>query len=150
MTASALKNLRIFATLCGQKAMPNVIIVTTKWSKIAIEEGARRMKELETHFWKDMIVDGCGTARFEDTYESAWNIIGSLGDKHPVHVQLAHEIVDSKLLLNETHAGIAIDEDPKEWVKSRQETDRRLREPARNQVNELVVQQNAEADRFVV
>jgi hypothetical protein len=150
MAGSALKDLRVFRTVCGKKAMPNVIMVTTKWNMVTIEEGVARQQELETSFWKDMIADGCGTARFKDTYESAWSIIGSLGDKHRVHVQLAREIVDFKLPLDETHAGIAIDENSKELIKGRKETFRSLWKLVWNLVNKLVVQQNAEADRFVV
>ena len=150
MTGSALKDLRVFGTVCGKKAMPNVIMVTTKWNMVKIEEGVARQQELETSFWKDMIADGCETAHFKDSYESAWSIIGSLGDKHRVHVQLAREIVDSKLPLNETHAGIAIDENSKDLVRGRKETFRSLWKLVWNLVNKLVVQQNAEADRFVV
>jgi hypothetical protein len=134
ISASALKSLRIFATLCGQKAMPNVTMVTTKWSEVKIEQGERREQQLKTKFWKDMIDAGCGTARFEDTYDSAWSIIGSLSDKHRAQVQLSHEIVDSKRRLNETRAGIALDEDLKEMNKSRKETARRVRELARNKI----------------
>src|ERR1700733_2919024 len=97
MKAPDQKSLLMFAKLCGQKAMPNVIMVTTKWSKVTVEEGAQREQELKTDFWNDMIADGCETARFEDTYDSAWGIIGSLDDKHRAQVLLAHEIVDFKL-----------------------------------------------------
>ncbi|KIM82896.1 hypothetical protein PILCRDRAFT_820190 [Piloderma croceum F 1598] len=141
MGGSERKSLLIFATLCGQKAMPNVTIVTTKWNKVRIEEGIQREQELKAGYWKDMIDAGCGTAHFEGTYGSAWNIIGSLGNKNGAQVELAHEIVHSKLPLNETQAGIALDEDPKELNKSRKETARRLRGLARNQDNDQVVQE---------
>ena len=119
-------------------------MVTTKWSKVTIEEGVQREQELKADFWKDMIDTGCGTARFEDSYDSAWRIIGSLGDKHRAQVQLAHEMVNSNLRLNETQAGITLNtgiplnKDLKKLLKSQK--DYMLRELAQNQDNELVVQ----------
>jgi len=71
-----LRNLQIFASLCGQQAMPHVNIVTTMWSDVHEGIGARREKELEKVFWGDMVGSGCKTKRFEDTFESAWDIIG--------------------------------------------------------------------------
>jgi len=117
-----------------------------KWSKVTIGEGEQREQELEADVWKDMIAAGCGTARFEDSYESAWGIIGSLGDKHQAQVRLAHEIVNSKLRLDETQAGIALNtgialnKDLKVLIKSQKEI-RRLRELARNQNSKLAVQE---------
>ena len=90
MTGSLLKNLRMFIGLCGQKAMPNVVIATTMWGEVKTEHGERREKELKDTFWKDLLDKGCRVERFEDTYEScygglgqdatfAWNRRSSLG-----------------------------------------------------------------------
>jgi len=141
MKGSALKNLRIFATLCGQKAMPHVTIVTTKWTEVPVERGVRREQELKTSFWKEMIADGCETARFKDTYESAWGIIGSLGDRRRPHVLLPHEIVDSELQLPKTRAGITLHRELEELIKIQKESADRLRRLAQNQDNELVIQE---------
>jgi hypothetical protein len=56
--------------------MPHVTIVTTMWGEVPEESGARREKELESVFWGDMVDSGCKTKRFEDTFESAWDIVG--------------------------------------------------------------------------
>ncbi len=102
-----MKNLRIFSSLCGQMAMPNVVIVTTMWRNIPEELGIRREEELKKDVWKDMVAGGCRTERFQDTHESAWGIIGSLADKAPIQVQLSKEIVDGGLNIKETIAGIS-------------------------------------------
>jgi len=91
MTGSILKNLKTFASFCGKRAMPNVIIATTMWGKVGIEEGSEREKELKGDFWKDILDSGCRTERFEKTYESAWGIIGNLAT-----------VPDSQLRLRET------------------------------------------------
>ena len=100
-----LKNLRIFTGLCGQKAMPNVIIATTMWGKVGMEEGAQREQELKEGLWKDMLADGCRTERFENTYESAWHVIGSLAQTARTQLLLPRQIVDSHMPLQETEAG---------------------------------------------
>ena len=78
MTGALLKNLQMFANLCGQKAMPNVVIATTMWDRVSKEEGNEREDELKRDFWTGMVADGCRTERFENTYDSAWCIIGSV------------------------------------------------------------------------
>ena len=76
MSGPLLRNLHIFASLCGQQAMPHVTIVTTMWGEVSEETGTRREKELEEVFWGDMVGNGCKTKRFEDTFDSAWGIVG--------------------------------------------------------------------------
>jgi len=142
MKGSALKNLRMFGDVLGNKAMPNVIMVTTKWNNVG-KEGVKREQELKTHFWKDMIAGGCGIARFEDSYDSAWNIIGSFRGEHTAQVQLPREMVDSKHRLNETQAGIALNKDLEQLIKNRKEMARRVRGLARNQDNEPAVRENS-------
>src|SRR5882762_770031 len=72
---SLLKNLKLFSRLCGQEAMPNVVIATTMWDVIKEERGAVREADLRKNFWMDMLAEGCSTARFDNTYETAWNIV---------------------------------------------------------------------------
>jgi hypothetical protein len=141
MTVSALKELEVFAKICGQKAMPNVVIVSTMWSEVKGDNGKRREQELRRDFWKDMVTYGCRIERFRDSHKSAWHIIGSLSRKKPTSVLLSHEIVDEHLRLNETEAGIALNKEMEKLIKDRKEASRRLREQAQNQNNVLVVQE---------
>ena len=57
------------------------------------ETGAKREEKLKATFWKSMVAKGCRTERFEDTYESAWHIIGSLSDKAGMQVLAPREDV---------------------------------------------------------
>jgi chromosome condensin MukBEF ATPase and DNA-binding subunit MukB len=141
MTGSVLKNLQMFATLCGHKAMPNVVIATTMWGEVKPESAERREAELRREFWTDMVHDGCKTERFQDSYESAWKIIGKLSEKDSAQVLLPHEIVDVNLRLNETQAGIALNKELEKLIKDRKEAARRLREQMGNQTSDLLVQE---------
>lgn len=141
MSGSVLKNLEMFATLCGEKAMPNVIITTTMWGEVRRESAERREKELKRDFWKGMVADGCRIERFKDSHDSAWHIIGDLAKKDRAQVLLPREIVDSHLRLNETRAGIALNKELEKLIKDRKDAARRLRDQVQNQDNEQVVQE---------
>jgi hypothetical protein len=78
IAGSALKNIQMFSTLCGQGAMPKTILVTTMWSDVRKETAVRREQELQNDFWAEMLANGCRMERFEDSFESAWRTIGSL------------------------------------------------------------------------
>jgi len=58
--------------------MPIFVIATTMWNQIGKERGLQREDELLKTFWKNMVDGGCKVERFQDSYESAWKIIGSL------------------------------------------------------------------------
>ncbi|KIM76264.1 hypothetical protein PILCRDRAFT_12872 [Piloderma croceum F 1598] len=75
MSGSAMKNLQLFRSICDKKAMPNVAIVTTMWSKVGREDGILWEEVLKKEVWDDMVVNGCKIERFEDTYQSAWDIV---------------------------------------------------------------------------
>jgi hypothetical protein len=102
MTGSSLKNLQILASLCGQHAIPSVVIATTMWSEVSEEEGKQREEELRAEFWKDIIPDGCRTERFQKTYESAWRIIGNISQEtgNPKPLDESSAVSDANKRLN--------------------------------------------------
>ncbi|KAG6833278.1 hypothetical protein H0H87_009453 [Tephrocybe sp. NHM501043] len=80
MLGTARKNLDMFNKLCGDAATKNVILATTKWSQVAGGTADRREGQLKDRHWDGMIRLGARMARFTDTHESGWNIIGSILD----------------------------------------------------------------------
>ncbi|KAF4588345.1 hypothetical protein EYR38_010313 [Pleurotus pulmonarius] len=79
MAGAPLKNLKMFAQLCGTIAAERVMLVTTMWDRIKqAEVGVKREAELKGKFWKDLIDKGAKVERFHGSFESAWAIIGSL------------------------------------------------------------------------
>jgi hypothetical protein len=141
MAGSLLKNLRMFVSLCGQDAMPNVVIATTMWGEVKTENGERREKELKETFWKDLLDEGCRVERFEDTYESAWLIVDRLAMEDRAKMRLTHEMVDRRLTLQQTEAGIILNDELKRLIVARKEASRRLRAQAKKQDNALIVQE---------
>jgi len=143
MSGSLLKNLQLFKSLCGQQAMLNVVIVTTMWSRDRGVEGKDREKGLKDRYWADMMAQGCTVKRFQDTYASAWHIIGhpAAAEINSANVRLSHEMVDRRLQLKQTQAGITLNDELKKLLKARKEAARKLKAQMKRQDNELVVQQ---------
>ena len=52
------RNLNIFRNFCGNKALKNVVLGTTKWNRVSLEFGQRREQELRDSFWKEMVQQG--------------------------------------------------------------------------------------------
>jgi hypothetical protein len=78
ISPSLLKNLQTFTSLCGQRVIPDVVIATTMWAEVKLENGERREASLKTRLWEDMLASGCRVERFQHTYESAWQVVGEL------------------------------------------------------------------------
>jgi len=100
-----------------------------------------REKELKETFWKDLLDEGCRVERFEDTYESAWLIVDRLAMEDRAKMRLTHEMVDRRLTLQQTEAGITLNDELKRLIIARKEASRRLRDQAKKQDNALIVQE---------
>lgn len=141
MSGSAMKNLRLFASICGEEAMKNVVIVTTMWSKVSDKEGRGREADLMRDVWNNMLSSGCSIEHFKDTSESAWEIVGSVEKKERAKVQLPREIVDARLRLNETQVGTTLNKELERLIQDQKAAARSFRRLAKAQDNTLLVEQ---------
>jgi GTP-binding protein EngB required for normal cell division len=147
MAGTPLKNLRMFANLCGDDATKNVILATTMWELVQGDEGERRLEQLKAKYWKGMIEKGSTVTRFESqTFESAWNVVGLITGKpsgqqaqsRPLLIQ--EEMVDLEKQLSETQAGITLYGTLQKLLAEQQETIRQLRDEAQLQNNPQLVE----------
>jgi len=118
--------------------MPNVVVATTMWGEVKPENGERREKELKANFWKDLLEHGCQVKRFDDTYESAWDIVGC-PPVDQAKVQVSQ--VWCHLMLKRTEVGITLHNELKQLLQDRKIAARKLRAQMNSQDNDLVVQQ---------
>ena len=95
----------MFDKLCGDDALKNVILATTKWSEVELDMGSRRENQLLDKYWSKMIAQGSRMARFMNTHESAWDIINLILDSDPIGALIQKELVDLQKILPETEAG---------------------------------------------
>ena len=117
---SSVKTLNIFKKICGQMALENVLLVTSRWSEIDEAIGAGREKELRESFWAYMLKQKSTMARFYGTKDSATAIVSQLLSKRSIVLEIQREMVDERKNLNQTIAGSFVNENISE-VKARYE-----------------------------
>ncbi|KZP32060.1 hypothetical protein FIBSPDRAFT_813098 [Athelia psychrophila] len=138
MAGSPLKNLQLFSSMCGQNAMNRVVLGTTMWSETKPATGERRETELKRTFWADMLAQGCKAHRFGDSYQSAWQIIGTLPTEQE-NIIISREIVDDKKNLNETAAGVKLTKELNRLIADQKAAARRMEEQANGQSDPVLV-----------
>ncbi|KAG8849886.1 hypothetical protein FRB91_009539 [Serendipita sp. 411] len=131
MAGTSSRDLELFATLCGNAAMPNIIVVTTMWSLVANNTGKEREEQLREAFWSQMITGGCRIARFEDSTESARGILLEEIDGLNTTL-LAQELVDKSKNLDTTAAGILLSKQLERLLQEEKESSRKLEQLSRN------------------
>ena len=130
MSATPLKNLRMFEELCGKNSFKNVILTTTMWNDVDEETGASREGELKGIYWKAMVERGSSTGRFEGTRDSAFRLIAPLLDDAITRSRLLlqKDLADLDLRLSEMHAGQTIRSQIKEFARQQQDLGHQIRE----------------------
>ena len=78
MYAARRKSLEIFRKLCGDEALRNVVLGTTKWDEIRLEIGQQRERELKDIYWKEMVQQGSVIMRVHTDSSSAWEIVNRI------------------------------------------------------------------------
>jgi len=70
-------NLNLFQAFCGDDALKNVVLATTKWSR-KTEHSEGHQQQLESKHWKSLIDKGAKVCRFDQSEESAWAVINTI------------------------------------------------------------------------
>ncbi|OJD35963.1 uncharacterized protein BKCO1_14000150 [Diplodia corticola] len=102
---SSVKTFEIFKKICGEEALKNVLLVTSRWSEVAPVTGAARERELRDKFWAYMLDKGSNMSRFHGDGDSAISLISQLLEKDSVVLDIQRELVDRRMRLHETCAG---------------------------------------------
>ena len=119
MNNSGVKNLDLFLKLCGQEYLKNVVLVTSKWDKVGVDDQVKienREKQLLDNFWSGMRDHGCGYERYDNTTSCAQRIIKPILSFEPNWLQVQRELGKGKNL-NETAAGQVLHQDVAQLVK---------------------------------
>jgi hypothetical protein len=100
----------MFEKLCGPDAFSKVMLVITMGANNAsparqqVEE--HRLQELQDRYWASMLKRGSSIEKHDHTVQSAERILQILAKKaSPVVLQVQREIVDDKLVYNQTGVG---------------------------------------------
>ncbi|KAG6332550.1 hypothetical protein ID866_6541 [Astraeus odoratus] len=80
-TGAELSSFQALYRLCGHDAADRVRLVTTMWDDVDAESEVQHTEDnLQIMHWKSLIDAGAHYKRFNNTPESAWEIVHSLGD----------------------------------------------------------------------
>jgi len=113
MGGISIRNMRTFRKLCGEGALRNVVVVTTRWDDVLEadrEAMGRREKELmetEGKFFEPLIAAGGRFFRHDNTFESASRVMEKVSDNDAVALQIQVEM-DKGMMLGETAAGVEL------------------------------------------
>jgi hypothetical protein len=138
-----LKNLQMFAKICGDDAIKNVVFTTTMWTNVKADLGGTREQELMGKYWAPMMNAGAQTMRFEDSFNSAWQIIDKIvGVQHTRRpLLLQEELVDLGRRPNETEAGKTLYSTLQQLRAEQSEIVRKLHDEAKAEQNKVLVKE---------
>lgn len=143
MDGSALRSLRLLKSLVGENNLKNVLLTTTHWSRVTLEEGERREKELKEteNFWKGLLDYGATLTRYEGHRQSGLELLHKIIPSQPTALDIQDELVGEGRKLVETSAGKSVKED----LKRMQEEYEKEMEKMRNELQEAVAAGDDEA-----
>ncbi|KIK19428.1 hypothetical protein PISMIDRAFT_153001 [Pisolithus microcarpus 441] len=102
--ATDVLSFQLLGHLCGDEAADRVRLVTTMWDDVDMSKAGEAEGRLKRTRWQSLIRAGARLERFDNTPETAWNIVRDLGStKKPLLLQ--RELVDMKKRLEDTTAG---------------------------------------------
>jgi hypothetical protein len=102
---SSVKTFEIFKKICGERALSNVLLITSRWDGIDLATGAERERQLKNKFWSYMLGHGSNMSRFHGDRPSAIGLVSQLLCRDTVVLQLQKELIDEGKQLDDTAAG---------------------------------------------
>jgi len=127
---SGAENITLFKELCGEEALPCVVLTTSMWDLVPPEKAEEREKNLinKEEFWGGLIRHGCRVARQDNGSVSAAMIIRHiLSQKWPDAFQIQTEMAEGTPLIM-TRAGKVLEERLDRETKEAEEERKRLEE----------------------
>jgi len=112
MRGSARHYLEIFRSLCGDHALANITLVTTRWDQISRDElgdALRREQELIDQWWGPMQKHGSHVTQFHGSKgEAEAMVLELVRNRDTVVLDIQRELVDGHKEVGETAAGIQL------------------------------------------
>lgn len=149
MFGTSRKNLDMFRKLCGDDALRNVVLGTTKWGDVTPGVGEKREKQLRDTYWKEMVQRGSVIMQAHSSSGSAWEIVNRiLGNQVVDFVRIQEELLELQKVIPNTEAGQTLSYTLKELLEQQKELARQLEEEkAANTADSRVQQQLLENQR---
>ena len=155
MDGSSVKYVKMFQRLCGPNALQNVLLTTTRWSKVDQEEGERHEGELRNgNFWGGLITEGAAVARFMGSRESGLELIDKLMGNKPKPLDIQDQMVEKRMAMAQTNAGRFMNEQlislQKKFQKGLENLESEFRKAVKEKddlLQEILAEQRAQSQR---
>ncbi|KAF2807466.1 uncharacterized protein BDZ99DRAFT_421527 [Mytilinidion resinicola] len=111
IAGSALRSIRLFEALCGSQCFPYVVLVSTMWESLGVEDRAIAVDREKTlkdkaEFWGRMVNGGATVMRHEGDANSARDILSRAASMNPsVVMDIQRQLINEDKALDETSAG---------------------------------------------
>ncbi len=130
MKGSARQYLEVFRSLCGDHALGNVMLVTTRWDRIGPHElgdALRREQELMDKWWGPMQKMGSQVTQFRGSRgEAEAMILELVRDRPSIVLDIQRELVDGNKEVGETKAGRQLGQQIKAQIEDHEQLLARL------------------------
>ena len=137
MSGSAVRALHLFQRICGEDNYKNVILATTFWNKIehCKQEGIDREERLLANegFWKLMKEKGAKPMRLGKNYQDILPALMAMAEKPTMTLEIQQELSNG-LGLEQTMAGLFINNDDEEFQKEQERKTAELQEDFERQL----------------
>ena len=136
---SVAKNFQVFRELCGDRTLKNVVLVTNMWGRVTPSLGVGREKQLQSKHFKSAIDKGARLLRYEDTPESAQEILRTILHNEPEVLKIQQELVEEHKEMGQTGAGAELSKEMRKMMESRTKEIKQLekkREKAKTKKNQ--------------
>ncbi|KAI4852928.1 hypothetical protein E4T44_01167 [Aureobasidium sp. EXF-8845] len=126
LKGTSLRTFNIFQRLCGDNALKNIVLATSLWDWIFMEEECNvnfveQEQELISNLWSRMITGGSRVRRYWCDRNTAEQILREVVQHTPVALGIQHELVDEHKRLVDTVAGSYVHEGLKQLHQGYQE-----------------------------
>ena len=129
MMGTSRQNLTMFRKLCGDAALKNVVLGTTKWNDVRPELGLKRETQLRDTYWKEMIEQGSVIMQVHADSLSAWNIVNRILENKAIDsVLIQTELMELQMNIPQTTAGQELRFTLQQLLELQAETMRQLEE----------------------
>ena len=148
MSGSAVRNLDMVSVFVGDKALSEVVLVTSKWDLVVdLSVAEDREKALREKLWKPFIDKGSRVCRLDLRRLMALHVLDVLLPRVEVQgkvvLQIQHELIDDTKTLDETEAGRQLS---KEILKM-QEAFRRKLDEMMSELNDAITARDADMQK---
>ena len=129
----------MFRELCGDRTLKNVVLVTNMWGRVTPSLGVGREKQLQSKHFKSAIDKGARLLRYDDTPESAQEILRTILHNEPEVLKIQQELVEEHKEMGQTGAGAELSKEMRKMMESRTKEIKQLekkREKAKTKKNQ--------------